>query len=67
MRSTFQGPAHQLAVRMRIIMAIIAQATSQASNCTCTEGLHFISYCKAYNYIYTYMLSPVLALLERVG
>ena len=45
MRSAFRGPAHQLAVRMRInnmaIIIIMAQATSHApcaSNCTCAEG-----------------------------
>ena len=51
MRSALRGPAHQLAVpvRMRIILIsmaiiIIAQSTSHApyaSNCACAEGLHF--------------------------
>ena len=51
MRSAFRGPAHQLAVRMRInnmaIIIIMAQATSHApcaSNCTCAEGLHFSAF-----------------------
>ena len=58
MRSAFRGPAHQLAVRMRInnctrypvpmaIIIIMAQATShapRASNCACAEGLHFSAF-----------------------
>ena len=51
MRSAFRGPAHQLAVRMRInnmaIIIIVAHATSHAlcaSNCTCAEGLHFSAF-----------------------
>ena len=44
MRSAFRGPAHQLAVRMRInncTHAIMAQATSHAP---AAEGLHFSAF-----------------------
>ena len=58
MRSVFLGPAHQLAVRMRINNCthghnyFMAQATSHApamhhaytSNCTYAEGLHFSAF-----------------------
>ena len=52
MRSALRGPAHQLAVRMRInnciwpAKIIIAQSTSQpcASNCVYAEGLHFSAF-----------------------
>ena len=55
MRSAFRGPAHQLAVRMRInnniiapmAIIIMAQATSHApchSNCACAEDLHISAF-----------------------
>ena len=54
MRSALRGPAHQLAVRIRInncthgrpAIIIIAQSTSQpcTSNCVCAEGLHFSAF-----------------------
>ena len=49
MRSALRGPAHQLAVRMHVPMAIIiiAQSTGHApcaSNCACAEGLHFSAF-----------------------
>ena len=56
MRSAFRGPAHQLAVRMRINNCIhghninnygpsnLTSHAPCASNCACAEGLHFSAF-----------------------